>query len=232
MALYIPWTDWKKPRIWRELAEEHTDSSGSTYVPIVHRSEEGGPSYELLRISRYSEEFDAERPAIRTSIRHFDLRPAELSRRTRDLGVARFITKKGKPVFVLESGADVFEWMAKREGVAESAFIEMARLGELARIVRRNDRKARKASLEEAEAQSQAYREVILRLERDLAQTKLERDAAQYAHQRMVENIRLRNEGEILTAPKSGSLASALGKAEERATILTSSQPLPGHYTG
>lgn len=229
---FISWADWTKPRAWRNLAEQHTDKTGEEYVVIGHAREEGDDSFELLRLSRYSEKFDVDKMALRTSIRAFDETPVEMSRRTRDLGIVRFITNKGKPIFVLEPGADVLEWMAFREGVAESELLNIARRGELGRLVRRKDRRALKASRQEAEATILAYQEHILRLESNLSQTKVELNRAKDAHARMVGKIVRENEREGKVQSNSGDLASALGTAQERGFKPVTNKPLPGNFGG
>ena len=229
---FISWSDWTKPRAWRKLAEEHTDKSGEEYIVIGNESDDEGEPFELLRLSRFSAKFDADKLAIRTSIREFDDMPVEMSRRTRDLGVTRFITNKGRPIFVLEPGADVIKWMAIREGVTEGELINIARRGEVGRAVRRKDRRALKASQQEAEATIRAHNEKIHVLESDLAQSKIERDGAIEAHARMVEKKVSENERNGEAQSKSGSMACALGTAGARGFKPVTNKPLPGSFGG
>lgn len=229
---FISWVDWAKPRAWRKLAEEHTDKLGEEYVVIGHERDDEDEPFELLRLSRYSAKFDGDKLALHTSIRAFDSMPVEMSRRTRDLGVARFITDKGKPIFVLEPGADVLKWMAIRERVAERELINIARRGEVGRAVRRKDRRALKASRQESEATISAYKERIHELKSELAQTKVDLDRAEDAHTRMVKNIVSENERNGKAQGKSGSMACALGTAEEHGHKLVTNKPLPGNFGG
>ena len=229
---FISWADWTKPRAWRKLAEQHTDASGETYVIIGQESEDGGEPFELLRLSRYSPKLDADKLVIRTPTRDFDEKPVEMSRRTRDLGITRFITNKGKPLFVLESGADVVIWMAIREGVSESELINIARRGEVGRAVRRKDRRALKASQQETEATIRAYEENVYKLESDLAQTKVELNRAEDARKRMAQNIISENERNGKAQENSGSMSCALGAAEKRGFKPVTNKPLPGNFGG
>ncbi len=229
---FISWEDWAKPRAWRKLAEEHTDKLGEEYVVIGHERDDEDEPFELLRLSRYSAKFDADKLALHTSIRAFDSMPVEMSRRTRDLGVARFITDKGKPIFVLEPGADVLKWMAIRERVAERELINIARRGEVGRAVRRKDRRALKASQQETGATVSAYEERIRELKSELAQTKVDLDRAKDAHIRMVKKIVCENEHNGKAQGKSGSMACALGTAEELGYKPVTNKPLPGNFGG
>jgi len=229
---FIPWADWTKPRAWSALAKKYTDKSGETYTVIGRERDDEGEPFELLRLSRYSPKLDAGKLAIRTSTRDFDEMPVEMSRRTRDLGVTRFITNKGKPLFVLEPGADVLEWMAIREGVSESELINITRRGEVGRAVRRKDRRALKASQQETEATIRAHKENIDKLESDLAQTRVDLNRVEDANARMVKNIICENEHNGKTQEKSGTMASALGTAETRGIKRVTSKPLPGNFGG
>ncbi len=236
---FINFSDWVKPRAWRKLAEEHTDKSGKEYVVIGYESDDKDERFELLRLSRYSVKFDANKLALHTPIRAFDGMTVQMSRRTRDLGLTRFITDKGKPIFVLEPGPDVLKWMAIREGVAEMELVNIARRGEVGRAVRRKDRRALKASQQQAEATIQAHDEDIHELESKLAQAKVDRDRAihdrdnaKYAHDRMVENQTRENERNGQAPGNSGSMASPLGRAEEQGFKPVTNKPLPGSYGG
>lgn len=232
MSNFIDFTDWTKPRAWRELAEKHTDISGTEYVVIGKESDDKDAPFELLKLSRYSLKYDANKLGVRTSIRDFDAKPAEMSRRTRDLGITRFITDKNTPIFVLEPGADVLRWMASREGVAETELVNIMRRGEIGRAVRRRDRRALKASKQEVEATVLANKEYIQRLESDLAQTKVDLNYSNDAHADMVKNLVRENERSGKVLDKSGSMASTLGKAQERGFKAVTNKPLPGSYGG
>lgn len=243
---FIKWADWTKPRAWRKLAEEHTDELGQKYVVIGQKSDDENEPYELLQLSRYSAKYDSNKSVIHTPIREFDAKPVEMSRRTRDLGVARFITDKGKPIFVLEPGADVLKWTAIREGITEMELVNIARRGEVGRAVRRKDRLALKASKQEGEAKIQAHQEHIQKLERDLAQAKVDLNGAKDelnktnnklneandAQDKMVKNIVRENECNGKAQSKSGSMGCALGMAQERGFKAVTNKPLPGSFGG
>lgn len=199
---------------------------------IGQKSDDENEPYELLQLSRYSAKYDSNKSVIHTPIREFDAKPVEMSRRTRDLGVARFITDKGKPIFVLEPGADVLKWTAIREGITEMELVNIARRGEVGRAVRRKDRLALKASKQEGEAKIQAYQEHIHKLERDLAQAKVDLNGARDAHANMVKNIVRENECNGKAPDKSGSMACALGTAQERGFKAVANKPLPGSFGG
>jgi hypothetical protein len=229
---YIKWSDWIRPRAWRNLAEEHTDELGEEYVVIGQMRDDDDEPFELLKLSRYSARFDADKLALHTSIRVFDNMPVEMSRRTRDLGIVRFITKKGTPIFVLEPGADVLRWMAIREGIPERELVNIARRGEVGRAVRRKDRRALKSSRQEAEATIRAYKEHIHSLESQLAQAKLDLGNAEDAHARMVKNIVNENERNGEVQSSSGTMSCVLGTAEDLGYKPVSDVPLPGHFGG
>ncbi|MER8817197.1 hypothetical protein NKJ36_25040 [Mesorhizobium sp. M0142] len=96
---------------------------------------------------------------VRTSAREFDDKVALFSHLTRDIGLVRVITIRGRPRFVLEPGADVLDWAADVEGVSVRELAQAVREGSLgrrvARLVQRHERRSRQV----VEAQVQALRE-------------------------------------------------------------------------
>ncbi|ESY96673.1 hypothetical protein [Mesorhizobium sp. LNHC229A00] len=165
---------------WREVAEE---VPAGRYVPI--NVERDGVSYEILRISNFDPQIDGERRFVRTGAREFDDRVALFTHLTRDIGLVRVISLRGRPRWVLEPGADSLEWLADVEGVSVRELSLAAREGALGRrvagLVRRRERRSR----EVLEAQVQALREraedaeAEAALQRAELQTK-ERDLSRY----------------------------------------------------
>ncbi|MER9638362.1 hypothetical protein [Mesorhizobium sp. M0228] len=127
---------------WREVAEE---VPAGDYAPI--NVERDGVSYEILRISNFDPQIDGERRCVRTGAREFDDRVALFTHLTRDIGLVRVISLRGRPRWVLEPGADSLEWVADVEGVSVRELTLAAREGALgrhvARLLRRRERRSR-----------------------------------------------------------------------------------------
>ena len=100
-------------RDWRKIAEALPEG---TYEPIFARLAK--TEYEVLLLSRYDDHVDGNRKVVLTPARHFDNHVAQLSRRTRDVGIVRVITFTGKPRYVLEPGLQAADWGAAMEGVS------------------------------------------------------------------------------------------------------------------
>lgn len=215
---------------WRTIADA---ASATTFVPILCTVD--GTTYEVLRVSRFHSDYDQDTPHVETSIREFNDRTALLSRATRDLGIARVITSKHRPVFVVEPGADVLQWRSVTEGVNIGILVKVMRAGNLGRRIRRRDRKAAKDSQERQEAIEQEYKSTIEDLRARLKEAKDALAEHKRIGARMRETITEQNEeidrsGHVL--PSSGAMADALGRAQDRGTQLTSNKPLPGHFKG
>lgn len=229
------WLKWLKS--WRAIADK---SNPTTYVSIVTTVD--GTDYEVLRVSKFQQDCDGDKPYVETPIREFNDKTALHSKATRDLGIVRVITNNRKPAFVIEPGADVLEWRALTQGVSVKRLVEVMRAGDLGRRVRRKDRRAAKASREQLEAVRQELikevdegrtREKKL-LER-LGEVKTELDNAKKDRDRMREYIIKQNEEQHLpemVSTGSGAKACTLGTAQKRGCKLTSSKPLPGNFEG
>lgn len=146
------WTDWL--RDWRQIAESVPEGQ---YEPITMRL--GGRDYDVLRISAFDAEIDGDRRVIRTATRDFDNKVALYTRRTRDIGLVRVISVRGRPRYVLEPGADALEWAADVEGVSLRELTLSAREGALGRQVARMVRQSARRSPEVIDAELQALRE-------------------------------------------------------------------------
>ncbi len=223
-----PWVRWLKD--WRTIANTSSPTADVSIVVAVD-----GADYEVLRVSRFHVDYDAEKPHVETSIRAFNDRTALFSKATRDLGIVRVITSKHKPMFVVEPGADVFEWRSATEGVSVGKLVKAMREGDLGRRIRRRDRKAAKDSQERLVAIEQEYQAELQELG-----VRLKEAEQRAAEQEMIAD-RMRKsrieENEELGLPRgvslsSGPLADTLGKAQKRGTKLTSSKPLPGNFEG
>jgi len=171
-------SDWL--RNWRQIAENVSDGR---YESIT--AERDGRSYEVLRISSFDTEIDGDRRAIRTGARDFDDKTALFTHLTRDTGVVRFISMRGRPRYVLEPGSECIEWAAEVEGVSERELALAVREGalgrEVARLVRRGERQARaimaaqvealRQQVGDAEAEAELLRVELRARERDLARS-------------------------------------------------------------
>lgn len=224
-----PWVRWLKG--WRTIADT---SSPTTYVSIVVAVD--GTDYEVLRVSKFHADYDEDKPYyVETSIREFNDRTALFSKATRDLGIVRVITSKHKPTFVVEPGADVFEWRSATEGVSVGKLVKTMRAGDLGRRIRRRDRKAAKDSQERQVAIEQEYEAELQELRVRLKEAE-QRAAEQEMIADRMRKSRIKENKELGlprgVPPSSGPLADTLGKAQERGTKLTSNKPLPGNFEG
>lgn len=222
------WLKWLKH--WRKIADK---SSPTTYVPILATVD--GIYYEVLRVSKFHPDYDGCRPYVETSIREFNDKTAIYSKATRDLGIVRVITNNRRPAFVIESGADVLEWRAVTESVPVKKLVEVMRVGDLGRRIRRRDRKAAKNSRERQEAVVQELREEVNELQVRLSKAEADRDEAKLDRERMRENLIKQNDEQDqlgMVPPSSGTMANPLAKAQKNALKLTSTKRLPGNFGG
>lgn len=228
-----PWLKWLKN--WRTIADK---SSATAYVPIM--TTEGGTDYEVLRVSKFHQDHDGNKPHVKTPIREFNDKTALHSKATRDLGVVRVITNNRKPAFVIEPGADVLEWRALTQGVSVTKLVEVMRAGDLGRRVRRRDRRAAKDSREQLavvrQELNQELEEVRSReknLLKQLAEMKTELNSAKQDRDRMRENLIRHNEEQCrpeMVPLGSGTTACPLGTAQKRGYKAKSNKPLPGNF--
>ena len=98
---------------WKKVTEGVKDG---VYEPI--NASVGEDTFEILRVSKFDQEIDGPRKTVETPARIFDDKVALFTHRTRDSGIVRIITKKGRKCFVLEQGTEVIEWAAAVEGVS------------------------------------------------------------------------------------------------------------------
>ena len=99
------WNEWLKT--WRTIAK---NSSKTEYTSITITVDD--EVLELLRVSKFYNRYDGNKKYVETPIREFNNRTAFHSRATRDLGIVRVITSDNEPVYIIEPGAQVFDWMA------------------------------------------------------------------------------------------------------------------------
>lgn len=216
------------------------ESKSTEYVPITITV--NARDYEVLRVSRFHEDYDGDKSHVQTPIREFNDKVALHSRATRDLGVVRVITNSRKPAFVIEPGADALEWVALIQGVSVKKLVAVMRAGDLGRRVRSRDRTAAKnsrtqlAAVEAELTQELAeLRDQEKRLAAQLKAMENERDNAIKDRDRMKENLIKQNaeQSHLALAPStSGTKACALGTAQDRGVKLTSNKPLPGNFKG
>lgn len=148
----VAWTEWL--RGWRAIADGVPDGE---FEDIVMTSDE--TEYAVLRISQYDQHVDGDRRVVRTTSRDFDDQVALFTRRTRDLGLVRVITVRGRPRYVLEPGGGALDWAAAVEGVTMRELVESIREGELGRRVSRIFRQRARRNRDLAQAKIQALRE-------------------------------------------------------------------------
>jgi hypothetical protein len=165
---------------WRRVAAAVPDGH---YEPIT--VERDGRRYEILQVSYYDPEVDGERRVIRTGAREFDDKVALFTHLTRDIGVVRVISVRGRPRWVLEPGADSLDWVADTEGVSIGELAQAVREGALGRRVARLVQRRERRSRETLEAQVQALRERAEDAEAEAALRRAElgarqRDLARY----------------------------------------------------
>lgn len=230
----ITWKNWLAG--WRNIAEKSTLTE---YQPIVW--DESG--YEVLRVSRYDNNFDGDKSHIKHTISEFNDHIVWFSRATRDLGIVRVITNRGEPTFVIEPGGEVIEWRAEKEGVSVTTLMRVMRAGDFGRRVRRRDRMALKNSHAEWDAKKAELEQELQNayshnksLEYQSSQLQYEKTEAVERESKMRKNLISHNEQQDrqgVPTPKSDpSLACALGKAQDKGAKLTSNYPLPGHFGG
>ena len=136
---------------WRATADDISDGE-QRGITMRH----DGQDYEVLTVRAYEAEIDEGRKLARTVSRAFDNQVALYSRRTRDTGLARVITKRGEPSIVLEQGPEALKWAAAIEGMSVPVLIAATRDGALGRGVAksRRGRRSRDELEEIAEALS------------------------------------------------------------------------------
>lgn len=163
----VAWAAWL--RGWRGIADDVPDGEFEDIVITLDEEE-----YEVLRISRYDQDIDGDRRVVRTTSRDFDDQVALFTRRTRDLGLVRVITVRGRPRYVLEPGAGALDWAAAVEGVTMRELVESVREGALGRRVSRLVRQRARRGRNLAQARIQALRERLEDAEAETEQLRLE----------------------------------------------------------
>ena len=220
--------EWLKD--WQAIADA---SNATTDVPIVIAVD--GIDYEVLSVSRFHSGYDERTPHIETSIREFNDKTPLLSKATRDLGIVRVITRRRQPMFMVEPGADVLQWRSATEGVTVGKLVKVMRAGNLGRRIRRRDRRAAKDSQERQEAIEQEYSSTLEDLLVRLKETEFNLAEEKRNGNRMRKTIIEHNEERDRSGgvpPSSGTMAGALGRAQDRGTKLTSNKPFPGNFEG
>ena len=109
----------------------------------------------MLQVSLFDPSVDEGRKIARITSRDFDNKVALYSHRTRDTGLARAITNKGRPRYLIEQGRDALKWAAAVEGMPVVHLLAATRegaigLGQLQRIMQRKNPLARLKELAEA----------------------------------------------------------------------------------
>ena len=225
------WKEWLEN--WRQIANEASPKTRTSILMSV-----GGEDYEVLCVSRFWEESDADKRVLKTTIREFNDKRVSQSRSTRDLGLPRVITNYGKPAFLIEPGAEAVEWRAATEGVPVKELVKTMRGGDLGRHIRRLDRKAKRAATEKVETleeEIEALQGMERSLRREIEEKEEEVNELRRITSRQRENIvelNCKQGGEGPESPGSGPLESPIEKARKRGYKATSNKPLPGTFEG
>ena len=86
-------------------------------------------------VSNYNPLLDGEKIYVSMPTSSFEAQVANYSRRTAEVGLARVITTKGAPRFILEQGPEALEWLAFLEGMDVGRLSNAMRSGSLWRDV-------------------------------------------------------------------------------------------------
>ena len=130
MIAFKDWVnDWRS--CVKELEEEAEQSSTTTIMEralsIAAAWDE--TDYEILKVVLFDPSVDGGRKLARITSRDFDNKVALYSHRTRDTGLARVITNKGRPRYLIEQGRDALKWAAVVEGMPVAHLIATTREG-------------------------------------------------------------------------------------------------------
>ncbi len=165
-------TEWL--RKWRGIANALEEG---IYESIT--VQRGDEIYEVLRVSIFDQEIDGGKHYVVTPSTDFEDQLAALSRRTRETGLTRVITAKGKPRFILEQGTDALEWMAAVEGVKLENLISATRNGSLWRSIARRVARGEKVKQRLLEAQVEELKEYAREAEYETQRLALELRSAE-----------------------------------------------------
>lgn len=146
-------------------SEEVAHKKGD-HIAIVSRW--GGVEYDVLSVTVFDPLLDGGRKLAQVTSRDFDNKVNLYSHRTRDTGLPRAITNKGRPRYLMEQGPDALRWGAAVEGMSVDALVMAAiegcvGLGRLPRI-----RQAEKP-LEALKALSVTIKERSIAVKREMA---------------------------------------------------------------
>ena len=95
------------------------------------------------------------------------------SHRTRDTGLARVITNKGSPVYVLQRGTDALRWAAAVEGMSVDSMVVATRAGTAERGIARRARQQGRTT-EELKEIADALSQRIFDAEQELGELEAE----------------------------------------------------------
>ena len=116
-------------------------ASAATERPLSITAAWEGEDHDVMQVLLFDPSVDEGRKMARITSRDFDNKVALYSHRTRDTGLARAITNKGRPRYLVEQGRDALKWAAVAEGMPITHLITATRegaigLGQLQRIMR------------------------------------------------------------------------------------------------
>ena len=123
---------------WKTEAHSLEDAGDKASLSIT--ASHAGADFVVLILTLYDAETDEGRKLARTTSKAFDNKVALYSHRTRDTGLARVITNKGSPVYVLQRGPDALRWAAAVEGMSVDSMVVATRAGAAERGIARRAR--------------------------------------------------------------------------------------------
>ena len=185
-AINVPFKEWVSD--WRSHAKmlDSEDGGRSHGAGGEHLLAITGTwreyEYEVLRVLQFNPAVDGGRKVSRIASRDFDNKVALYSHRTRDTGIARVITNKGRPAYIIEQGKQALEWAAVAEGMSIAHLSAATRegaigLGHLPRILLMKPPQVRQVRLKEL---AEVMRRRIFDAEQDIAALRSELRAVEH----------------------------------------------------
>lgn len=121
--------DWRYHVRRLEEAAERQGQASDARIGITF--EWRGREYEVMTVALFDPVFDEGRKLARITSRDFDNKVALYSHRTRDTGLARVVTNKGKPRYLIEQGEQAAEWATVVESMPATHLAAAVREGSL-----------------------------------------------------------------------------------------------------
>ena len=141
MVTFKDWVnDWRSCVNDLEADGDKTRSGSAAEASLGITATWDGTNYEVMTVALFDPAVDEGRKLARVTSRDFDNKVALYSHRTRDTGLARVITNKGRPRYLIEQGGAALAWAAAVEGMSIAHLTAATRegaigLGHLQRIL-------------------------------------------------------------------------------------------------